>query len=132
MKPPTTFSLARTARRICFPRRRSYPTLAALTGLPAPRGLQGRSLVPLLKNPEAKWDHPALTQVQRGAAASAYMGYSIRTERWRYTEWDGGKRGAELYDEAGDPTESNNLAADPKHQKVVADMQRRLRRLSGQ
>ncbi len=60
------------------------------------------------------------------------MGYSIRTEKWRYTEWDGGKRGAELYDEVGDPREPRNLADDPQHQKVVADMQRRLQRVSGQ
>ncbi len=109
-----------------------YPTLADLTGARAPQGLQGRSLMPLLKNPKAKWDHPALTQVRRGGATSGYMGYSIRTEKWRYTEWDQGKGGTELYDEARDPSESNNLAADPTHRKVVADMQRLLRRVTGQ
>ncbi len=109
-----------------------YPTLAALAAVRAPDGLQGRSLAPLLKNPDAKWDHPALTQVRRAAAGSTYMGYSIRTGKWRYTEWDKGKRGAELYDEAVDPRELHNLAADPKHQKVVVDMQRLLRRVAGQ
>ena len=109
-----------------------YPTLAALTRLRAPEDLHGRSLVPLLKNPDAKWDHPAITQVRRGPAGSAFMGYSIRTERWRYTEWESGKRGVELYDEAGDPNEDRNLAADPKHQRVVLDMQRALRRATGQ
>ena len=109
-----------------------YPTLAALTGIRAPEGLQGRSLTPLLENPQAKWDHPALTQVRRGSAASGYMGYSVRTEKWRYTEWDQGKRGTELYDEVNDPQESNNLAADPKHQSVVAEMRRLLTRMSGQ
>jgi iduronate 2-sulfatase len=109
-----------------------YPTLAALADVRAPRGVHGRSLMPLIKNPEAKWDHPALTQVRRGAAASAFMGYSIRTEKWRYTEWDGGKRGAELYDEVNDPHESNNLAEDSKHRNVVVEMQRLLRRVSGQ
>jgi hypothetical protein len=59
------------------------------------------------------------------------MGYSLRTEKWRYTEWDDGKRGTELYDEVGDPHESNNLAEDPKHRKVVVDMQRLLRRVRG-
>jgi iduronate 2-sulfatase len=106
-----------------------YPTLAALAGVRAPRGLHGRSLTPLLTNPAATWDHPALTQVRRGPAASAYLGYSIRTEKWRYTEWDHGKRGVELYDEEDDPHESDNLASDQKHQSVVRDMQRRLRRL---
>jgi uncharacterized sulfatase len=109
-----------------------YPTLADLASLRPPQGLQGRSLTPLLKNPSAKWDHPAMTQVRRGSAASGFMGYSIRTETWRYTEWDHGKRGTELYNEVDDPDESNNLAADVKHQHVVVDMQRLLRRVSGQ
>ena len=60
------------------------------------------------------------------------MGYSVPSEKWRYTEWDEGKRGAELYDEVDDPQESNNLAADPKHQSVVAEMRRLLTRMSGQ
>ena len=60
------------------------------------------------------------------------MGYSIRTEKWRYTEWDGGKRGAELYNEQNDPREEKNLAADPEHRKVVGDMQRLLRRATAQ
>ena len=107
-----------------------YPTLAALTGLRTPDGLHGRSLTPLLKDPKAKWDYPALTQVRRGPAATGYMGYSVRTEKWRYTEWEGGKRGAELYDETADPHERRNLAADAKHQTVVADMRRVLQRVS--
>lgn len=105
-----------------------YPTLAALAGLGPPPGLHGRSLVPLLRNPSAKWDRPAITQVRRGPAASAFFGYSVRTEKWRYTEWDGGKRGLELYDEVGDPNELTNLASEPRHQKVIRDMQRLLRR----
>jgi iduronate 2-sulfatase len=104
-----------------------YPTLASLAGIQPPSGLHGRSLTPLLKNPAATWDHPAITQVRRGPAATPFFGYSIRTEKWRYTEWDGGKRGVELYDEAADPKELTNLAADPKHQKTVRDMQQRLR-----
>ena len=109
-----------------------YPTLAALAGTRAPDGLHGRSLAPLLKDPNAKWDHPAITQVRRGPPAAQYMGYSIRTEKWRYTEWDKGTRGAELYDEAADPREDRNLAADPKYRKVVADMRHLLQGVIGQ
>jgi uncharacterized sulfatase len=105
-----------------------YPTLAALTGLRPPAGLHGRSLAALLKDPAAKWDRPAVTQVRRGQAASPFFGYSVRTEKWRYTEWDGGQRGVELYDEVADPRELTNLASDPRHQKTVRDMQRLLRR----
>jgi uncharacterized sulfatase len=109
-----------------------YPTLAALAGLRAPSGLPGRALTRLLENPSAKWDHPAITQVRRGPAATAFFGYSIRTEKWRYTEWDGGKRGVELYDEKADPDERTNLAEDPKHQKTVRELQQRLRRVARQ
>ena len=105
-----------------------YPTLASLAGVRPPDGLHGRSLATLLKNPAAKWDRPAFTQVRRGAAATAFFGYSVRTEKWRYTEWDGGKRGVELYDEIADPQEQKNLAADPKHEKVRRDLQRLLQR----
>ena len=118
-----------------------YPTLAELARLPAPVGLQGRSLAPLLRNPRADWPHAALTQVRRGPAFAqgsaagpapgGFMGYSVRTDRWRYTEWDGGKRGVELYNEIDDPDELRNLAADPKHRGTVADMQRLLRQLRG-
>lgn len=106
-----------------------YPTLADLARVAAPSGLHGRSLMPLLRNPEARWDRPALTQVRRGAGANAFMGYSIRTDRWRYTEWDEGKRGVELYNEVDDPHETNNLAAHPAQRTRVAEMRELLRRV---
>jgi iduronate 2-sulfatase len=104
-----------------------YPTLAALARVPAPAGLHGRSLVPLLARPDGSWDHPAITQVRRGPADSRFMGYSIRTEKWRYTELDGGKRGSELYNEEEDPEERKNLAADPQHKGTLTELQRLLR-----
>jgi iduronate 2-sulfatase len=104
-----------------------YPTLADLCGLAdAPKDLAGRSLRPLLSNPRAAWDRPALTQVRRGGAGNQFMGYSVRDERWRYTEWDEGRRGVELYDEANDPRELRNLAGDPAHASVVARMKQLL------
>jgi uncharacterized sulfatase len=108
-----------------------YPTLADLARLSPPAGLQGRSLTPLLKDPRAEWRHAALTQVRRGPANATFMGYSVRTEQWRYTEWDEGKRGIELYDEVDDPDELRNLAADPKHSKTGAEMRELLRRVRG-
>jgi iduronate 2-sulfatase len=47
-----------------------YPTLADLAGLEAPAGIEGISLLPLLKNTEAKWNYPAYTQVQRNEGAA--------------------------------------------------------------
>ncbi|RPI56535.1 MAG: DUF4976 domain-containing protein [Acidobacteria bacterium] len=108
-----------------------YPTLADLAGLSAPPGLHGRSLKPLLVNPQAAWNHPALTQVRRGAGTATFMGYSVRTEKWRYTEWDSGARGVELYDEVNDPDELRNLATDSRHRPIVDEMQRVLRRMRG-
>lgn len=95
-----------------------YPTLADLAGLPAPSNLAGASLKPLLEKPDAAWDRPAFTQVWRGS----FPGHSVRTERYRYTEWAHGKQGAELYDYQNDPKELNNLIKDPQHAKTIAEL----------
>jgi uncharacterized sulfatase len=95
-----------------------YPTLVDLAGLIPPTHLQGARLRPLLDNPQAAWNRPAFTQVQRGALP----GHSVRTERWRYTEWDGGEKGTELYDHKNDPQELKNLADNPQFTGVQAQM----------
>jgi uncharacterized sulfatase len=95
-----------------------YPTLADLCGLPPPAGLDGRSLKPLLEDPGAAWDQPAFTQVWRGS----FPGHSIRTERFRYIEWDNGRRGAQLYDYSTDPDEKRNLIDDPASSATVAEL----------
>ena len=100
-----------------------YPTLAHLCGLPPPPGLEGKTLRPLLKNPAAKWDSPAYTQVVRLTDKTRPVGYSVHTERWTYTEWNRGTLGAELYDHANDPNEFTNLAKDPRQARVVTELQ---------
>ncbi len=100
-----------------------YPTLADLCGLKPPSWLEGRSLRPLLRKPTATWKLPAFTQVTR---KGGIMGRSIRTEQWRYTEWAGGDKGRELYDQDADPHEYRNLANDPKYAKVVAQLSAQL------
>lgn len=99
-----------------------YPTLADLCGLTPPANLEGKSLRSLLENPDAAWSKPAITQQVRRLGDKSIMGYSVRTERWRYTEWDDGKAGAELYDHDADPHEYQNLAKDPKCASVVAEL----------
>lgn len=104
-----------------------YPTLADLCGLEPPAGLHGRSLVPLLDRPTRRWNHPAITQTQRG---SGVMGYSLRTERYRYTEWGrDGREGRELYDHETDPAELHNLAEVSAHARRVSSFSQRLREI---
>jgi len=104
-----------------------YPTLIELCGLrEAPGRLHGQSLGPLLKNPEAGWRKPAVTQVRRGTGEKAVMGYTIRTERHRYTWWDEGRLGEELYDYQRDPRELINLASSPQAGGLKSDLRRRL------
>ena len=50
------------------------------------------------------------------------LGRTLRTERWRYTEWDGGAAGTELYDHDADPKELQNLAGNPQHAKTVEEL----------
>ena len=91
-----------------------YPTLTELAGLPTPKQVEGRSLKKLLDNPLTKWNGTAITQVLRPAddrLKDPVMGRSIRTERWRYSDWGEGKFGEELYDHFADPMEFNNLAS---------------------
>ena len=110
-----------------------YPTLTELCGLKAPGNLQGKSLTPLLKRPGANWDKPAYTQVNRNPTNSQpnlkkATGRSVRTERWRYTEWNEGKDGVELYDYQTDPNEFNNLATDPRFAKQITELAAMLHR----
>ncbi|MEM9280520.1 MAG: sulfatase [Verrucomicrobiota bacterium] len=108
-----------------------YPTLTEAAGLKTPSDLDGRSLVPLLMNPIAEWQGEAITQILRPSddrLATPVMGRSIRTERWRYTEWSEGEAGLELYDHWADPMEFNNLAIDPtpQNQAVMDALRPRL------
>jgi uncharacterized sulfatase len=99
-----------------------FPTIIDYAGLPAPHKLAGTSLRPLLDRPTLAWDRPAYTQTRRGGTNNFFMGRSVRTDRWRYTEWADGRKGTELYDHKNDPCEHNNLAGDLKHAAVVEQM----------
>lgn len=119
-----------------------FPTLAELCGVKAPANLQGQSLVPMLVDPGSEGRGWALTQVMRGAAqpgtkraakaakgpaGKRFFGFSLRTPRWRYTEWDEGREGRQLYDHDNDPKEMKNLADDPAHADIVAELSQKLR-----
>ncbi len=90
-----------------------YPTLIDLCGLPKRNKIDGRSLGPLLKNPAAKWDYPAITTYD-------FNEFSIRTENWRYTRYIDGSE--ELYDHTKDPEEWHNLANDSQYENIKKEM----------
>jgi arylsulfatase A-like enzyme len=96
-----------------------FPTLCELCGLDIPAVCEGASMVPLLADPGQEWKEAAFSQYPRGHR----MGYSMRTERWRYTEWVHRKTGKivarELYDHAESPVAAVNLAGEPEHAETV-------------
>jgi choline-sulfatase len=89
-----------------------YPTLADLCGVKAPKGLEGHSLVPLLKKADAARPWPAITTHNQG-------NHAVRSERWRYVRYADGSE--EMYDHENDPHEWANLAKEKKHAAVLAE-----------
>ena len=106
-----------------------YPTLCDLAGLPKPDRLEGASLVPLMKDPRRPWKQAAFSQYPR----KGLMGYTMRTDRYRYTVWQSTddarvNAGIELYDHTIDPAETLNLAWLPRNATLVAELDDQLKR----
>lgn len=85
-----------------------YPTIVDLAGVPRVPGLDGTSLAPLIRDPAQRIRAGALSFRK---AKAPPLGVSVRTARYRYTEWPDGSE--ELYDHASDPGETRNLVRDP-------------------
>ncbi len=104
-----------------------YPTLSDLCGLPLPAHLEGTSLAPVLRDPAKTVKSAAFSQYPRSVDGKSLMGYSMRTDRYRFTRWvhkaDRSKVDAvELYDHQTDPQENVNIAGDPKNADLVATL----------
>jgi uncharacterized sulfatase len=87
-----------------------YKTCAEWAGLRVGDRVQGQSLRPLLTDHIVEWDKPAFSQVTRMVKKTRVMGRSVHMGEVRYTEWDEGRLGVELYDHKKDPEELVNLA----------------------
>jgi uncharacterized sulfatase len=101
-----------------------FPTLCEMAGLAPPKKTDGKSLVPLLRDPKAAWEMPAYSVLRRGKT----WGKAVYIEDYRYTEWgDDASKGAELYDLKSDPQEFKNLATDPSHEMIRGKLKELLR-----
>ena len=101
-----------------------YPSLCELCDLPQPDHLQGRSFVPLLKNPNLPWKEAVFSRYFRGD--------SVKTDRYRYTQWrgkDGKVYARMLYDHQVDPVENVNISELPRNKELVEKMSNMLREL---
>lgn len=100
-----------------------YPTICDLTDVPIPVAAEGKSLLPVLANPDVRL---------RDAALSLHNGGSLRTDRWHFIRYDDGT--AELYDMVGDPGETTNLIDAPEHaavrDRLLGQLQDRLDQLT--
>jgi len=105
-----------------------YPTLVELAGLPLPGGLEGRSLAPLLQGRESA--HPAADSVvyhYDPVRGIDILGRTVISEKWRYTEWAGGREGREFYWRKDDPGEYWNRVTDPRFGDAVREGEDHLR-----
>ncbi len=113
--PGVTSSGGRTQRAVSMID--LFPTLNELCQLPGVAGIEGHSLLPVLKNPATQSDRPALTTQGQG-------NHSLRTERWRYIRYRDG--GEELYDHENDPHEWHNLAAQTGYASIKHELAKSL------
>jgi iduronate 2-sulfatase len=103
-----------------------YPTLADLCGLEKPEHLEGKSLVPLLSDPDLKWGSEvySIWPHDRTKYDKTVMGYSVKTERYNYVEWIRLKTGEvlarELYDHHVDPKETKNVIDNPQYEADIS------------
>ncbi len=103
-----------------------YPSLCELAGLPIPNQLHGKSFAPLLNNPLLTWKEAAFSQYPR---ERSIMGYSMRTDNYRFTQWEQKDKGViarELYNHRTDPHEKKNIAGEAEVAEVIKEMEEKL------
>lgn len=102
-----------------------YPTLCDLANLPQPEHLDGKSLVPLLENPNQNFKEAIYSRFHKGE--------SVKTDQYVYTEWIDPENGEQyarmLYDHTKDSLENVNIAEQKEYARVIADLSRRLQEM---
>ncbi|WP_437206735.1 sulfatase [Planctomicrobium sp. SH664] len=96
-----------------------FPTLLELTNQNFDGSLPGKSLVPLLSDPQKDWPHPAFTQILRPGQDSAIMGRAVTMEDYRYIEWNEGTQGRQLFNLQLDPEELNDMSGQDEYAPVM-------------
>ena len=120
-----------------------FPTVCQLAGVPIPSQLEGKSLVPLMKNNTATVKEFSVSQYPRklnkkemeklGYTSNKIMGYSLRTDKYRYTIWMSDFTGkdtfsenkiyaTEMYDYVKDPLEKVNVVNDKNYKAISKDL----------
>ena len=115
-----------------------YPSLCELAGLELPKHLQGTSFVPLLENPSQRWKEGALSYwpaSDRDDPEKVIMGYTVQTDRYRYTEWvkmsTGELLDRDLFDHQTDPGENISIAKDASNEVLMKELSSLLDRGKG-
>jgi len=106
------------------------PTMLDLAGVKIPEGMQGKSMVPLLKGKRAEWRKSFLYEyMQEKRYPQTPNTLAVRTDRWKYIRYPGADDIEELYDLKNDPYELKNLASDPAHSSALAEMKKEMDKL---
>jgi iduronate 2-sulfatase len=114
-----------------------YPSLCELAGIDLPKHLQGKSFVPVVENPDVNWKEGALSYWPLGRTnpEKLIMGYTVQTDRYRYTEWikksSGELLARDLFDHQTDPDENENISINPENSKLIGELSSLLDRGKG-
>jgi len=115
-----------------------YPSLCELAGLELPGHLQGKSFAPLVENPDKKWKEGAISywpESNRTDPEKVIMGYTVQTDRYRYTEWirksTGELLARDLFDHQTDPDENKSIANEAENEDLIQNLSELLDRGNG-